>query len=290
MDPVSPSSGDPDGPSAPSGSSATANAFESIADLCSNFEFVGIADCQTLAFQRWPPSHTSLEPKKDPVTFLSLPRELRDIIYDFATKDVEVHLGRKKLSLRNKKGETRSSQTKSSPSLPLASFGYGHDRSGKRLEREICSAALTILPQSSMSATNSGLLLTSKQVRCETVSLYLRNTLFTFLRASTAADWIKSIPLPLRESSLQHIRLSIASKCYLDVMNRRKRSRERYETLAYYLTTESLNNKEDFWENLGLAHLTIGRGFQLQYQYFTAVPDDESDTARGVVVAEWKTD
>lgn len=212
MDPVSPSSRNLDALSAPSGSTAAKSAFESIADLCSNFEFVGIADCQTLAFKHTPISHAPPIARKEPVTIFSLPRELRDFIWDFATKDVEVFL-EKKLLFRHKKMKYSSS---------LLPSRFSRCSPPHKSDEEVrLNAASSIAAPSLMSGTNSGLLLTAKQVRLETLPFYLRNSAFTFDSPDAALDWMKSVPRALRVASLGQIRLSAVSDRELEEHNRK---------------------------------------------------------------------
>ncbi|KAI5363075.1 hypothetical protein Slin15195_G104520 [Septoria linicola] len=110
-----------------------------------------------------------------PVTFFTLPRELRDIVYEHATLNVEARPGRKRIAIR--KRNLPAEQTK-----------------------------IKII-----NGFNSGLLLASKQVRAEALIPYLNNTLFTLSTAEHVLSWARSMPTALRPA-LGEIQLELVSE------------------------------------------------------------------------------
>ncbi|PPJ56935.1 hypothetical protein CBER1_02240 [Cercospora berteroae] len=280
MGPVSPSTRDVDGSGAPSGPTPTKNAFESIADLCSNFRFVGLADCQTLAFRHRTIPHTPPIAGEEPVTIFSLPRELRDIIWDFATKDVEVHLRRRKLLSRNKNMEDPSSL------LPSRSAHFSSRRKHNKKARPRATGSIST--PSRISATSCGLLLTSKQVRLEAFSFYLRNSAFTFESPDAALDWVKSISSALRLASVVQIRLSAISDHDLDVKNR---TNEYNGTAAYRADRLNGQAKELVAWALYMIltdKVELGLRFQLWRQRFEVVEPRSIGKRAYIQMVKWE--
>ena len=117
------------------------------------------------------------EKRKKSLTFLSLPRELRDIVYDMAIEDFEIRLRR--------------------PRIP---FGWETSPGSDGYHAESIS---------------SGLLFTSKQIRTEALQAYLENHVFTSYRVGTAIAWLHTIPAS-HHKYLKSVRLEVASPMQAD--------------------------------------------------------------------------
>ncbi|GIZ41372.1 hypothetical protein CKM354_000467800 [Cercospora kikuchii] len=262
--PASPSSGASNDCNAPNGSITTTKPFESIADLCANFEFVGIADCRTLAFEHTPVPHASSPARDQPLSLLSLPRELRDMIWDFATKDVEVPLRQEPVQLTH---------------------WIPRQRHKKKTQ---LSAAGSISTPSPMPITNSGLLFASKQVRHETISYYLRNSAFTFDSVDAALDWMRSIPRALRVASLRQVRLSAFSNSYFEELNRNNDYDGTPAEMADYFSSKA---KEMVgWARYLMLYDTVELGPQFQFwrQRFEAVEGTSVGDRAHIRMVEWE--
>jgi hypothetical protein len=120
--------------------------------------------------------------KKSRLSLLGLPRELRDIVYDYATAHFEVRVGRKKLNLRGKSVEQRQRNT---------------------------------------TAVDTGLLFVCKQLRNEAIQPYLKNTLFTFRSEEAAFAWLRTVP-EYHRKFLKHVRLETMSDVKLFDIGLRK--------------------------------------------------------------------
>ncbi|KAF2208898.1 hypothetical protein CERZMDRAFT_87309 [Cercospora zeae-maydis SCOH1-5] len=149
-----------------SDSTAATKTIEPTANFCFNSSHIGVTDGVVTTCYHQLSSDGSSARKKEPVTFLDLPRELRDIMYDLATKNFEIHLGRHKLEPRSRKS------TKAALPSRFA------DDAGNDDKHQDMKEATVATRDSTYKATNCGLIFTCKRIHHETLALYLRNTIF----------------------------------------------------------------------------------------------------------------